>query len=82
MERSNCCRSCRRDCSGGGGRSSGGGGGAGRLFVWFIDSNLRLSHGVDYASGLVRSAGDVGERDGLLHRLGERSLLEHWSCRG
>ena len=82
MERSDCCRSCRRDCSGGGRGRSGGGGGAGRLFVWFIDSNLRLGHGVDDAGRLDLSAGDVRERDGLLHRLGERSLLEDWSCRG
>ena len=86
MERSNCCRSGGGGFTGGrssSSSSSSSSGGTWCLFVRFVDGNFRLSHGVDDAGRLLLTAGDVGEGDGLLlHRLGERSLLEHWSGRG
>ena len=68
MERSYCCRGCGRGCRGGG-TGGGSGGGACCLFVGFVDSNFRLSHGVNDAGWLRLGAGDVGEGDGLLSRL-------------
>ena len=52
------------------------------MFVRFVDSNFRLSHGVNDAGRFCLRVGDIGEGEGLLRRLRERSLLEDRSGSG